>query len=49
MHVNLETRLKRDEELLKTTLQTLLSRSGVLLIWILLLAGIYLSIIFLRP
>ncbi len=49
MHVHLEARLKHDEELLKTTLQSLFCRTGVLLIWILLLVGIYLSILLLRP
>lgn len=49
MSGSFEQHLKRDEELVKTALERLLFREGSLLFWFLLMAGICLSIVFIRP
>ena len=48
MSGTLSHHLKRDEVVLKTTIQHLLFSSGMLLVWLLLLVGIALSIVLLK-
>lgn len=49
MSGSLVNHIKRDEELLVSTVQSLLVNSGVLLVWIVLLMGLALSIVLLEP
>ena len=48
MSVSLAMRMKRDEEIVLNTFRALLIRAGVLLGWLVLIVGIFLSLLLLR-
>jgi len=48
MSVSVASRMKRDEEILQNTVRALVLRAGALLGWLLLIAGICLSVLLLR-
>ena len=48
MSVSLASRVRRDEEMLRNTFRALLIKAGVLLVWLLLMAGICFSVLLLR-
>ena len=46
--VHLGSLIKRDEEIVKSTLRAMLLRAGVLVTWLLLIIGICVSVLLLR-
>lgn len=48
MSVSLASRMKRDEEILRNTFRALLVKAGVLLVWLVLIAGICMAVLLLR-
>ena len=48
MSMTWESQLKRDEQIVMTTLRAMLLRAGILLGWLLLIVGICLTVLVLR-